>query len=486
MNRVRVIFLVAVLLGLSGCLIYFVDQPASTISGTAIKIKVSLDPSFDPFSEEKTIPIVGIAVPDTWGVLSVTYLWETGGGTSISGNGIFDQEASDSMNTEYPTEGYLWRCYRGPEVEYASDAYGHMYFAVDIPSVASGTYTLRYSYGAFDDELGFISVVDRKMVVDGGANYLDDWHNSSLQGEYANLIDVTFGNGTFVAVGFEGEILTSPYGVTWTKRTSGTKKDLNGIVFGDGSFVAVGSSGEILTSPDGVTWTKQSSGTDKGLECVIYGNTIFVAAGQDGEILTSPDGVTWTKRISGTEEDLSGLAYGNRTFVAVGQVGQILTSPDGVTWTKRSSGTDAALSGVTYGNESFAAVGSSDDEIPSAEILTSPDGVTWTKRSLGTGKLPNGIAYVEGSFVVVGFGFDFVGLDPVGFDGEILSSRDGETWTQRSPGTSLLLFDIAYGNGTLVVVGAAIEYSNGIILRSTPPGKGGGSSGCFINTAISG
>ena len=484
MKRVRVIFLVAVLLGLSGCLIYFVDQPASTISGTAIRITVSVDPSFDPFSEKETIPIVGIAVPDTWGVLSVTYLWGTGGGTSISGNGIFDQEASDSMNTEYPIEGYLWRCYRGPEVEYASDAYGHMYFVVDVPYGTPGTYTLRYSYGTLTDELSFVSVVDRKMVVDGAANYLDDWHNSSSQGEYANLFDVTFGNGTFVAVGSEGEILTSSDAVTWTKRTSGTSRDLNGIVFGDESFVAVGSSGEILTSPEGVTWTKQSSGTEKSLECVTYGNAIFVAAGQDGEILTSPDGITWTKRSSGTEEWLQGLAYGNRTFVAVGDWGQILTSPDGVTWTERSSGTDAELTEVTSGNDSFAAVGFS-GEIASGEILTSPDGVTWTKQSLGTGKLLYGIAYVEGSFVVVGFGFDFVGLDPVDFGGEILSSRDGETWTQRSPGTSLLLSDIAYGNGTLVVVGAAIEYSNGIILRSTPPSNGGGSSGCFINTAIS-
>jgi len=200
-------FLVAVLLGLSGCLIYFVDQPASTISGTAIEIKVSVDPAD---SEEKTIPVVGIAIPDTWRVLSVTYQWGTGGSTIISGNGIFDQEVSDYMNTNYVTEGYLWRCYRGPEVEYASDAYGHMNFVVNVPYGASGTYTLRYSYGTSDDEP--YSVADRKMVVDGAANYLDDWHNSSSQGEYADLFAVTMGNGTFVAVGLVGEILTSPDG----------------------------------------------------------------------------------------------------------------------------------------------------------------------------------------------------------------------------------------------------------------------------------
>ena len=465
MKKVRVIFLVAVLFGLSGCLIYFVDQPGSTISGKAIEIKVSVDPVY---SDEKTIPIVGIAIPDTCRVLSVTYLWGTGGGTNISGTAIFDQEVSDYMNTNYATEGYLWRCYRGPEVEYASDAYGHMYFSVDIPYGVSGTYTLQYSYGTLDDGPDF-SVVDRKMVVDGAANYLDGWHNSSSQGEYADLFDVTIGNGTFVAVGMVGEILTSPHGVTWTKRNSGTENQLLGIVFGDGTFVAVGSSGEILTSPDGVTWTTRSSGTEKSLECLVYGNAVFVAAGHDGEILTSPDGITWTKRSSGTEENLFGLTYGNQTFVAVGQSGQILISSDGVTWTESSLGTDTNLNGISYGNGTFVAVGSS------GEILTSPDGVTWTTRSSGTELPLNGVAYVDGSFVVVGF------------EGEILNSRDGETWTQRSSGTSLWLNNIAYGNGNIVVVGGALlEYSNGIILRSTLPGTAGGSSGCFINTAISG
>ena len=466
MKRVRVIFLVAALFGLSGCLIYFADQPASTISGKAIEIRVSLDPVFSP---EKTAPIVGIAIPDSCRVLSATYLWETGGGTDISGTGIFDQEVSDYMNTNFATEGYLWRCYRGPEVESAIDAYGHMYFSIDIPYGVSGTYTLRYSYGTFFDDEPVFSLVDRKMVVDGASSYLDGWHNSSSQGEYSDILDVTIGNGTFVSVGMAGEILTSPDGITWTKRNSGTEKELLGIVFGDGTFVAVGSSGEILTSPDGVTWTKRISGTEKTLECLVYDNAIFVAAGHDGEILTSPDGITWTKRSSGTEKSIYGLAYGNQTFVAVGQSGQILISSDGVTWTGSSSGTDTNLNGITHGDGTFVAVGMAGD------ILTSPDSVTWATRSSGTEFPLNGAAYLDGSFVVVGF------------DGEILDSRGGETWTQRSSGTSLSLNDIAYGNGSIVVVGGGmLEYSNGIILRATLPGTAGGSSGCFINTAISG
>jgi hypothetical protein len=51
---------------------------------------------------------------------------------------------------------------------------------------------------------------------------------------------VTYGNGLFVAVGKGGTILTSPDGVNWTARTSGTRNDLYGVTYGNGTFVAVG------------------------------------------------------------------------------------------------------------------------------------------------------------------------------------------------------------------------------------------------------
>jgi hypothetical protein len=52
--------------------------------------------------------------------------------------------------------------------------------------------------------------------------------------------------------------------------------------------VAVGSGGTILTSPDGVKWTRRTSGTNNLLYGVTYGNGLFVAVGDRGTILTSP------------------------------------------------------------------------------------------------------------------------------------------------------------------------------------------------------
>jgi hypothetical protein len=118
----------------------------------------------------------------------------------------------------------------------------------------------------------------------------------------------------------------SEAGATWTLRVPGFN-DLKSVTYGNGLFVVVGWNGTILTSRDGVNWTKQAPGTSNGLQGVAYGNGTFVAVGNSGTILTSRDGVRWTQRSLPTKGWLTGVAYGNSTFVAVGWYGTILTSP---------------------------------------------------------------------------------------------------------------------------------------------------------------
>jgi hypothetical protein len=166
-----------------------------------------------------------------------------------------------------------------------------------------------------------------------------------------------------VAVGWNGTIVTSPDGLTWTKQKSGTIGYLYSIIYANSQFIVSGD-GVFLTSPDAITWTIMNPGTGYGyLYSVTYAGQ-FVAVGSLGTILKSTDGSNWIIINSGTSWDLRSVTYGNRQFVAVGDSGKILTSFDGMTWTTKSSGTNALLNSVTYANgqsgeqaDQFVAVG---------------------------------------------------------------------------------------------------------------------------------
>ncbi|MBU5615194.1 RCC1 domain-containing protein [Geomonas azotofigens] len=145
-----------------------------------------------------------------------------------------------------------------------------------------------------------------------------------------NWMPVSFGMGSFGAVTFANNrfvasygsgIVTSPDGVSWSYSTVPWTGGgmLYSIAYGNGTFVAVGMKGTILTSVDGNYWSLAHSGTDSILNGVSFGNGAFVAVGEGGTILTSPDGFTWSRVNTGiTTNTFNAVTYGAGSFVAVG------------------------------------------------------------------------------------------------------------------------------------------------------------------------
>ena len=397
MKKIMIILLSASALLLSGCRIFYVIQPISTTNGSIIDIEVQVKAAVS----RRDTPVFCIAVPDTWNVLSASYVLTTDGAAFIPGDGTFNQDDSDFMNANHAGIDYVWRCYRGPLESFNNNAYGSMYFEVEV--LSSGTYTLRYSAGSVDDETAY-SMVDKKIFVDDAVDCFDNWQQIET-GTTSPLEGITYGSGKYVAVGWNGTILTSPDVTTWTQETSGTINPLYGITYGNGKYVAIGYSGTILTSSDGIAWTQETSGIPDSLHGITYGSGKYVAVGGSGTILTSPDGTTWTKETSGTTGYLQSITYGYSKYVAVGHSGEILTSPDATTWTKETSGTIDPLYGLTYGNSKFLAVGEN------GEVLTSPDGTTWTQRTSGTGFTFFGVIPGNNNFYAVGITPTFAGLN---------------------------------------------------------------------------
>jgi len=53
-------------------------------------------------------------------------------------------------------------------------------------------------------------------------------------------------------------------GITWTSRTSAADNSWQSVTYGNGLFVAVSYDGtnRVMTSPDGITWTSRKSAAD--------------------------------------------------------------------------------------------------------------------------------------------------------------------------------------------------------------------------------
>ena len=81
--------------------------------------------------------------------------------------------------------------------------------------------------------------------------------------------------------------------ISCAKKSSDDSKTTTSSV----SFVAVGNSGTLLTSSDGITWTSRTSGTTKSLNGITYANSKRIEVSGDwasntGTIMNSADGNT--------------------------------------------------------------------------------------------------------------------------------------------------------------------------------------------------
>lgn len=132
------------------------------------------------------------------------------------------------------------------------------------------------------------------------------------------LRKVVFGNGSFIATSGKN-IYKSWDGINWYKTTY--KDYLIDITYANGSFWAIGYINRVgsylCKSDDGISWSTTGLNVTYPLHNISYNNGTIVLTGYKGEIITSIDGETWTRQESGTSSALVCLTYGSRTFLTV-------------------------------------------------------------------------------------------------------------------------------------------------------------------------
>jgi hypothetical protein len=209
---------------------------------------------------------------------------------------------------------------------------------------------------------------------------------------------VAFGNGIFVAVSQSGTamVATSTDGITWTQRTAPFGTNYS-VCFGNGRFVTVGGGGGSMVSTDGINWTSGSFAN--GFTDVVYGNGVFVAVNDSfaNVCLVSTDGLTTTA--TGTmpaTTNYYAVEFGGGFFVAISRISGTMAarSVNGIDWVSSTLPTTAIWQNITYGNNSFLAIGNATNG------ATSPDGITWTARTLSSSTSWRGATFGAGKFVI--------------------------------------------------------------------------------------
>ena len=233
---------------------------------------------------------------------------------------------------------------------------------------------------------------------------LDSWEFTNPTPTNQSLNSIVDGNGTLVAVGTAGVILTSSEEGVWINQISGTEATLLSIAWNGNKFLAVGYQGTIISSLDGVQWSSVQPPFSDHLYNVIWDGNRFITVGSNGTIALSDDGDVWTKSASGVTTTLRDVAYYQGTLVAVGDQATLLRSSDGSVWeiVPPEMVDYYGLTSLTVGSNGFVAINSSVDV-----TAKSSDGYIW-QIDYGYVDIPSGqfeaknIEWLVGDYFVVG------------------------------------------------------------------------------------
>ncbi len=154
---------------------------------------------------------------------------------------------------------------------------------------------------------------------------------------------MAFGNGWFVSAetGFSQSrtpLRRTMDGTNWFDAVA-PPEHMSGIGFGDGRFVAVGWEGTVLTSSDAISWATNNVGTNAQLTGVSHANGLFIASAASGGVcFTSSNGLDWTSHPAGPDgvPGGNGIVYCNGTFVSPAissmPMPRLLFSTNGADW----------------------------------------------------------------------------------------------------------------------------------------------------------
>lgn len=427
-----------------------------------------------------------MVLPDELDCLLWTGTRYLGGGYG----GIFASDDGLQWTRVAETDWGVNKIGAGPGGFYAVDYYHRIYRSSD-----GLTWTTVYDPANNSSLLDIVWTGSALVAVGSGATaHSTDGVNWTTTGGASYLSAVAWTGSQLVAVGYSGAVMRSTNGTVWTKSTLSGTPDLLDVVWTGSQLIAVGELGKIFTSPNGQTWTERQSGIATDLNCVQMHGSLIVAAGDAGRVISSPDGIAWTIRDAGLTRNCTDLAVKGGQLVGLFEGNILSSTPDGVTW---NSGPVRGLGGASrllWNGTSLIAVG--------AGSYASPDGLVWTVGGPGPGSTNSPLVLVwNGTRFIAAGGTKIQSSDDglqwtaapivtqdlrcvatsgpvtvaVGYQGNILRSNDGLTWTNVSPpaDTSPVRFQAIVWDGNRFIASSpdlAVSSTDGVTWSAIGPG----------------
>lgn len=267
------------------------------------------------------------------------------------------------------------------------------------------------------------------------------------------IMGITYGNGVYVSIGYNGYILRSTDGNNWTvaKNSSWLNVTYSKVCYGNGLFVGVSTGGHIVTSPDGSNWTQQTSPTSSNISDVQYLNGNYYIVGSNNTAYSSADGITWTSFSigAGGTDYLTNIFYaGSKLYIGARSStndSRCYSSTTGATgtWSSTLINSNGGLNKLVYLNNRFFALNST----PS--VYSSTDGTSWAVAGGTRLAAPNQVftAFYDGlTYFLLGNSTDF------GYC-SVFTSLDGINFSLQPQAVSLTVQHAAYLNGKYFLVG---------------------------------
>lgn len=252
------------------------------------------------------------------------------------------------------------------------------------------------------------------------------------------LLDVIHENGTAVAVGEDGLLVTSTDLQTWSQRPAFTIHDLIAIGYWQNRFISISKGWEVFTSANGISWTKATtlSAMPEALNTEHQHAVILM---QDGLLAYSSDGLNWQERQTGLPNGTKSLIWDGTRYVGVGSDGLLVYGYALDNWAAILRDEFIPRVGAARKGDLFFA--------PTSDgYFASGCGRSWRKQSSPIIDRLSGIERFEGGFMGVGDG------------GLVATSQNGYEWTQLPFLNTENLYTLAISPDAIVADGAEETY----------------------------